>query len=411
MPTLILTLPLTAVAATSGYDYLLSPDGQQPGTQGHAAAALLPAVGRSAETVALVPAQAVSWHRATLPERVLRNLLNGRLEPARARAVLAGVLEDQLLDEAEALHFAVFAAAGEASEANAWIAACDRAWLQGHLQALEAAGHAVTRLAAESTPAVAGTAHALVTGEGQDALLQLCDAQGVRALPLQGAGLHLVLADDTLEIRAEPAAMALAQSHFGNRVTLLSRSERMLEAARSPWNLAQLEFTASASGRWSKRLRAGWQNLLQAPQWRPVRWGLVALVLVQVVALNALAWQQRRSLDGQRESMQRMLRQTFPDVQLVIDAPAQMQRAVDDLARARGAASDADLSRMLALVSTYAPLTTTVTAIDFSGRQIRLKASGLENGATPELNAALDSRGLRARTQDGALLIEPKEQR
>ncbi|WP_342616545.1 type II secretion system protein GspL [Rhodoferax sp. GW822-FHT02A01] len=414
MSTLILTLPPTAVAATPEYDYVLTPDGQQVGAHGRAAASLLPAQpGRGTEVVALIPAQSVSWHCVTVPERVLRSLLSARLEPARARAVLSGVLEEQLLDDADNLHFAVFAAmtSEPAPAANAWVAICDRAWLHGHLQALEVAGRAVSRIAAECTPAPAGAAHALLVGEGPDAQLQICDAQGVRLLPLQGAGLALALADADLEIRAEPAAMALAQTHFGNRVSLQSHAEHVLEAARSPWNLAQMELTASASGRLGKRLRAGWQQLLQAPQWRPVRWGLTALLLVHVVALNAMAWQQRRSLDEQRSAIQRVLRQTFPDIQLVIDAPLQMQRAVDDLARARGMGSDADLGRVLSLVTTMAPPTTAVSSIDFSGRQIRLKTTGLPPGHVTDLNTALESRGLRSRLQDDALVIEPKEQR
>ncbi len=132
MSTLILTLPLANAAPPPEYDYVLTSDGQQITAQGRTAASLLPATaGRGAEVVAVIPARALSWHGITLPERVLRSMLSGRIEPARARGVLAGVLEEQLLDDSEKLHFAVFgappAASGDAP--RAWVAACDRAWL------------------------------------------------------------------------------------------------------------------------------------------------------------------------------------------------------------------------------------------------------------------------------------------
>jgi general secretion pathway protein L len=322
-------------------------------------------------------------------------------------------MEDQLLDDAQNLHFAVFEAplAGDNAAANAWVAVCDRAWLQGHLQALEAAGRTVGRLAAECTPTAAGASQALVVGEGQDAHVQICTEHGVRLMPWQGAGLALVLAEPDMEIRAQPAAMALAQNSFGNRVQLQSHSEHLLEAARAPWNLAQLELTDSASGRLGKRVRTGWQQLLQAPQWRPVRWGLLGLALVHIVALNALAWQQRSQLDQQRSAMQRMLQQTFPDVQLVVDAPLQMQRAVDDLARARGVGSGTELGRVLSLVTTLAPPSLTVSSIDLAAQQVRLKTAGMDSAALATFNSALEGHGLRSHLQGDVLVIEPKDAR
>jgi len=414
MPILILSLPTANASATLEYDYVLTPDGQQISTQGRAALSVLPTqAGRGTDVVAIVPIQALSWHRVTLPERVLRSLLGAKLEPVRARAVLAGVMEDQLLDEAQNLHFAVFEAppAGDNAAANAWVAVCDRTWLQGHLRALEAAGRTVGRLAAECTPTAAGASQALVVGEGQDAHVQISTEHGVRLLPWQGAGLALVAAEADIDIRAEPAAMAMAQSSLGNRVQLQSHSEHLLEAARSPWNLAQLELTDSASGRLGKRLQAAWQQLLQAPQWRPVRWGLLGLALVHILGLNALAWQQRSQLDQQRNAMQRMLQQTFPDVQLVVDAPLQMQRAVDDLARARGVGSGTELGRVLSLVTTLAPQSVTVSAIDLTDRQVRLKTTGMEPTAVATINPALEGHGLHARLQGDVLVIEPKDAR
>ena len=81
---------------------------------------------------------------------------------------------------------------------------------------------------------------------------------------------------------------------------------------------------------------------MHAPTWKPVRWGLVALVALQVLGLNALAWRESSALNAQQASLQNILKTTFPSVTLVIDAPLQMQREVDVLQQKSGAASSTD---------------------------------------------------------------------
>jgi general secretion pathway protein L len=109
--------------------------------------------------------------------------------------------------------------------------------------------------------------------------------------------------------------------------------------------------------------------------------------------------------------MQTMLQQSFPELQLVIDAPRQMQRAVDDLARARGIGSDAYLGRVFAIIGPLAPKNLGLSSIDWSGQQMQLQATGLDANSAQPLSAALEARGLRARLQDGQLSITPKETR
>ena len=414
MSTLILQLPLTPGTAAPAYDYVLTQDGLQVTTHGRAVAAMLPSQStRGQDVVAVIPAQALSWHRLTLPERVLRGMLSGRMESARARVVLAGVLEERLLDDTENLHLAVFAATALASgdTSNAWVAACDRAWLQNSLQALESAGHSVGRMVAGCIPQADETARVQLVGTADEAQMQLSTDRGVALLPLLPAAIALAQQQTTLEVLAEPAVMGLAEKHFGHGVTALTHAQFLLQAARSPWNLAQLEMSAKAGGRYAKKFANSWQQLLRGPQWRPVRWGAVALVLVQVVALNALAWRQRAMLDDKRSAIKAVLQQTFPDVQLVIDAPLQMQRAVDDLARTRGAGSDADLGRVISTLSALAPKDMALSAIELTGKQVRLSAKGLDAALAQSLQPVLDGQGLRSRLQDGQLLIEPKEAR
>jgi general secretion pathway protein L len=414
MPTLILSLPLSPGAAAPEYDYVLTQDDHALQLQGRAPATLLPAQQvRGLQVVAVVPARALSWHRIAPPERVLRTVLGGNPDPVRARSVLAGLLEEQLLDEPERLHFAVFAAEADAgSEARqAWVAACDREWLHASLQALEAAGRTVGRIVAKCTPTQAGTALALLSGELQPAQLLLCTPQGVSLLPLVGASLGLAREQAGLDVFAEPAVMEIAQRSFGNLVHMQTRGQRLLVAAQSPWNLAQLEISASASGRLQKRLAAAWQQLLHGAVWRPVRLGLLALLLVQVVALNAVAWRQHSLQNQQRSAVQELLLQTFPGIGLVVDAPVQMQRAVDELARSRGVGSDADLGRVFAIIGPLAPAGMSLSAIELSGRQLRMDLAGIEAAQAQPLVVALQARGFTARLQDGQLLVTPKEER
>jgi general secretion pathway protein L len=414
MSTLILTLPLASGNGAPEYDYVLTTDGLQLGSHGRASAALLPAQpGRGIEGVAVIPARALSWHAISLPERVLASLLRGRLEPARVRGVLTGVLEEQLLDDAEQLHFAIFAAppAEAGGAARAWVAVCARAWLRESLLALETAGHRIARIVAECTPSLPGTATALLSGDLQPAQMLLCTPQGVSLLPLLPASLALAQAQEALEVWAEPGVMALAEQHFGSRASLQTHGQRLLQAAQSPWNLAQLEFSASRGGRFFKRLASGWQQVWLAPQWRPARWSLLALLLVQVLALNALAWHQRALLEDKRAAVQSVLTQTFPEVRLVIDAPLQMQRAVDDLARAHGVGAGLDLGRVLSIIGPLAAPGMGLSAITLEGRQLRLGATELDPATVDRLTTALDANGLRARLQDGQLLVESKDAR
>lgn len=65
-----------------------------------AAPGLLPAADRQTDVVALLPPQALSWHRVELPAGLHK-------QPARLQAALAGLLEDRLLDDPAQLHLAL----------------------------------------------------------------------------------------------------------------------------------------------------------------------------------------------------------------------------------------------------------------------------------------------------------------
>ena len=175
MSHLIISLPLAAASSNSLYAFAEGPTGA---ALRQASAALLPPMGRNADVVAVVPAAALSWHAVDLPA-------GKTLSGPNLRAVLVGLLEERVLDDASQLHFALQPQwqAGQ----KTWVAVCHKAWLQGHLQALEAVDISVNRVVPELHPLSpqsndAGT-QLLVTGTPQAAWLWLSAAQGVWGLP------------------------------------------------------------------------------------------------------------------------------------------------------------------------------------------------------------------------------------
>ena len=131
MTSLILVLPLLPAGPATPYDYAISIDGETVSNHGSVPLALFPPAASGAEVVALVPAQALSWHQVTLPRGTLgRAWLSDGSSP-RLRNVLVGLLEERLLDEPAQLHFALAPLARD--DAPVWVAACDREIGRAHV--------------------------------------------------------------------------------------------------------------------------------------------------------------------------------------------------------------------------------------------------------------------------------------
>jgi general secretion pathway protein L len=151
-------------------------------------------------------------------------------------------------------------------------------------------------------------------------------------------------------------------------------------------------------------MAAAWSELLHAKHWQPLRYGLLALLLLQMVALNALAYKQEAQLEAQRAAVRSVLLETFPNVPVVIDAPLQMQREVAALARARGQ-EGADLARLLTAVGTVLGANKPVTALDFSAGALRVRASQLSDQDAADLTAVLGGQGWTAKLQGDQLVL------
>ncbi len=402
MSTLILHLPLAPPGPHTEYRYTLTLDGHSASGHASARAALLPAAG---ETVAVVPAQALSWQRVTLPQGV------GAQSP-RLRAVLEGLLEERLLDDPAALHFALPPQAPAASPV--WIAVCDRAWLRAALQALEAAGRPAARVVPEFAPGTTASgqpelfaqgtpedAHWVVTGYGADA--------GVVVLPLTQAALALVNLqagdDNAAPIHAEPAVAALAEKTVGRPVPLETHSTSALRAARGEWDLAQFDLASSGRTRALRKAGSLASALLHAPQWRAARWGAAVLLLAHLLGLNLWAWQERQSLSDKQASVRNALTQTFPHVKVIVDAPVQMERELALLRQSAGALSAQDLEPLLAVSASVLPAAWQASAIDYSGGQLRLRGSALSADEQSHASDTARASGYQLHTEGDTVLV------
>jgi general secretion pathway protein L len=398
MSALIILLPPQPASTQAEFGYALTIDGTLVESHGSAPAALLPAPARAgAEVVAVVPAAMLSWQRVELPKGTSAS-------SPRLRAVLEGLLEDRLLDEPESLHFALQPQVRPGMPL--WVAVCDRAWLRSALQTLEAADRPVSRIVPEFAPEGETVLYAL--GDAKEAQLVAAGADGVTVLPLASQSLSLLPAPpEGAPCIAEPAVAALAEQVLQRQPALQQAPQRWLHSAQSAWDLAQFEFSSSGRARALKKLGTAWADLLAAPQWRPARWGALALVVLNLVGLNAWAWRERAALEDKRDAVRRTLTQTFPQVKVVVDAPVQMEKEVAALRQLTGATSGRDLEAMLGALSTAAPPQRPISALDFTGGELRVKGLALSADEARTAAAALRSLGYTATPQGEAIVIAP----
>lgn len=384
---LIIALPHSA-NATTAYAHVHS-DGHAVLRSATGAAATLSA--HAGEVVAVVPHSRLAWLRLQLPPAS---------HGPRLQSVLHGLLEDRLLDDPQQLHLVLAPDTEQIARSGGetLVAVCDKQWLRDALAPLQAAGLTVQRIVCELSPS--DTPVLQVMGEPDQSQSVLCHAHGVTLLPPNTAQWRAFaeLSQDDLQIQAEPAMVARVQSTLQRQPMLQSAAQRWVKSSQSDWDLAQGEWAQGRTQRLQRQALAAWQTVLHAPAWQLVRWGLVALVALQVLGLNALAWRERSALNAQQASLQNILKTTFPSVTLVIDAPLQMQREVDALQQKSGSASSTDFEPLLAALAGVLPAGQTPQQIHFANHALRVQGVALDSNAAGM--ARLKAQGLSLR-QDG----------
>jgi general secretion pathway protein L len=396
MSALIVLLPPDPASASAEYEYVVTTDGVAADSHGSAQAALLPLPRRGGtEVVAVVPAAKLSWHRVVLPK-------GSTAASPRLRSVLEGLLEDQLLDEPEALHFAL--PPQVRTGVPVWVATCDRAWLRDRMQALDAAQRPVARIVPEFAPQGEPVLYAL--GEPQHPVLVLAGSEGVFTLPLTAQALSLLPSlPESTRCVAEPAVAALAEQVLQHRPELQQAPQRWLQAAQADWDLAQFEFSRSGRARAMKTIGTAWADLLAAPQWRAARWGAVLLVVLNLVGLNAWAWRERAALDDKRVAMRQILTGTFPHVKVAVDPPVQMGKEVAALRQTTGTVSSRDLEAMLGALSSAPLPQRPAAAIEYASGELRVRGIASNQDEAEPIMSALAGQGYNAALQGEMLIV------
>ena len=400
MRTLLLQLPLSLPGPQAVYGQAWAePTAPERLSVRHAPLALLPTVGAQTPVVAIVPAAALSWHRVSLPP--------GLKNPSpRLLSALHGLLEEHLLQEPAQLHLAL-APQAQAGQ-TVWVAVCDKAWLQQHLQALQAAQLSVQRLVPEFTPLDSGEqVHAL--GDASSGWLWLRSAQhGVQAWPASASGQLPSAWLEAPQVLAEPGLAAWAQSRWGERSRLVDTAHHWAGALASGWELAQFELTGqlrpSRWWRWREQLESLWRQ----PRWRPARWGLLALLLAQLVGLNAWAWMTRQHWQAQQEHWGRMLQESFAHITVVVDAPLQMAREVARLRQASGQLGPTDFEAQLQALGAALPTGVAgPTRIAYEDGVLQWPALSLSPEQTTALAQALAARGYQLHSEGRQWRLSP----
>ncbi|MFZ5543574.1 MAG: type II secretion system protein GspL [Pseudomonadota bacterium] len=387
----------SAATASSGteFSYVLSPDGLSVGAQGRCAASLLP----RADSVAAVLSDCdVGWHRITLP----------KAPRAKMRAALVGLLEEALLDEPDATHLAL--APGASAGQPTWVAAVHKPWLASHLAVLEKANRSVERVVPAAWPDEIPVGHFSEGPEADGSTEQMnlvwSDAQGVACLRLQGTLARTLLPGqgaDAARWTATPAVAAPAERWLGAPVIVLSAEQRALQATRTLWNLRQFDLAPRHRG--ARALRDAWLRWL-SPAWRPVRWGVVGLLALNLVGLNLWAWHQRGAIEAKQQAMVELLRKTYPNVRAVIDAPVQMQRETESLRAAAGKPGENDLEALLqAAASAWPPDRPPVEMLRFEPGRLTLAATGWTPEQVAQFRSQLRPAGWQVEFDAGRLTL------
>jgi general secretion pathway protein L len=388
-----------SAAVPKEYSYVLSVDGMAISRQGRCAAPMLP---KADSVVAVMAATDLSWHRLPLP----------KAPAARLRAALAGVLEEALLIDPDDVHLAVapMAKAGQ----PCWVAACDHTWLTSQLMALEKAKIRIDRVVPAVTPDEPPTAyfHEIEESASSDAesgsemLLTWSTPDGVATWPASGT-LARMLLPDPLPVQARffatPPVASPAERWLGRAVTVQSQADHLLHAARSLWNLLQFELTPSSKG--LHALNDQWRRFM-SPQWRAARMGVMALVAVQIVGLNLWAWHQDRQVKTKKAAMVQVLKQAHPQVQAVLDAPAQMRTETESLRVTMGQAGGNDLEALMGALAGSWPHEQPTAGLQYDGSALTvMQPVGWGEAELTQLRSKLSAAGMQVETADGRLTV------
>ena len=140
-----------------------------------------------------------------------------------------------------------------------------------------------------------------------------------------------------------------------------------------------------------------------------MRLGLAALLVLQVVGLNAMAWREQHALDQQKTQLSQILSSAFPSVRLIIDAPLQMQREVDTLQQNAGRVTSTDFEPLLAAAASALPNGVVPIQWHFAHHVLRAQGLQLNDAQANVAQTALKAKHLQLRQEGNDVwVIQPE---
>ena len=134
--------------------------------------------------------------------------------------------------------------------------------------------------------------------------------------------------------------------------------------------------------------------------------GFLDRLASQLIGWNAWAWKTRTDWQTQQHSWALMLRETFPQTQVVVDAPLQMAQQVERLRQTSGQLGAGDLEPMLAaLGQAMPPGLTAPRQWTYQPGQLRLQNFNPDATAQETLQQSLTASGYQWRAEGDAWLI------
>ncbi|TKC83513.1 type II secretion system protein GspL [Trinickia terrae] len=442
MSTLIVFLPPRDPVAPSQewllpeMAFLLLDKGGRTQRAGRAALALLP---RASSTVLVMAARDVLMLRAAVPP----------LKGPRLRQALPNVVEDQLIQDPQTCHIALDPQA--LADGERVLAVIDRGWFRFVVEAFGSAGHRnlravpVTRClptpapaggaaGAETAaePAAAAEAHAtapivaavlgMVVQSTAALFAEATEASGV---PVPSIEAHEPRVEFALARGAHGEGLAVPASAVGATLAALAGGApvtlyELTDVPGSEPRLASIAPAPQAGTGLPKALPLPFETLarralecrldlcqfeFEARPWRLDRATLrrlrlpvmlaVASVAVAVVGMNVQWLMLARQRDALNTQMTELLLNAFPKTTVVLDAPEQMTRQLDQLRIAAGELSPNDfLSLAAGLAHSLGPVPVNgVAALDYHDRRLDVTFKP-ETKVDPDFTQRLARNGL-----------------
>ncbi|MFO1320423.1 MAG: type II secretion system protein GspL [Burkholderiales bacterium] len=253
-------------------------------------------------------------------DAVLLDVRLPKLGGARLAAALPGIVEERVSGDIDQVHVV---STPRAADGSATAVIVDRLLLRRTLDLFARAGHRVGAV----TPQPLAVAHV----PGAWMLRAHGDAAALRWGTCQGAALALVPSPATelallLRHAGKPTEVVVSgdvdTAGWADRLDVaVRRAGAETTAAPIAVDLLQYEFAPS---------------IAVGKSWRPTLALAALLVATAVIGLNVHAFMMRSDERALRDDMARQVRETFPEVPVVLDPVAQMRRLVAGLGPGSG---------------------------------------------------------------------------